>query len=69
MIDLPASNPADQEHTKLIKARLSYPIKQCRHCGFAAVVKNGFRKAHVRLRGNSVTIVANVRLLLVLQPI
>ncbi|MBB1069806.1 ISL3 family transposase, partial [Limosilactobacillus sp. RRLNB_1_1] len=50
VIDLPASNPAGQEHTKLIKARLSYPIKQCRHCGFAAVVKNGFRKAHVRLQ-------------------
>ena len=50
MIDLPASNSVDQEHTKLIKARLSYPIKQCRHCGFAAVVKNGFRKAHVRLQ-------------------
>ena len=46
---MPASSPADQEHTKLIKARLSYPIKQCRHCGFAAVVKNGFRKAYVRL--------------------
>ncbi|MEY8293990.1 ISL3 family transposase, partial [Limosilactobacillus caviae] len=49
VIDLPASSPADQEHTKLIKAQLSYPIKQCRHCGFAAVVKNGFRKAYVRL--------------------
>ncbi|MBB1068604.1 hypothetical protein H5S40_00085 [Limosilactobacillus sp. RRLNB_1_1] len=45
VIDLPASNSADQEHTKLIKARLSYPIKRCRHCGFATVVKNGFRKA------------------------
>lgn len=50
VIDLPASNSADQEHTKLIKARLSYPIKRCRHCGFATVVKNGFRKAHVRLQ-------------------
>lgn len=50
VIDLPASNSADQEHTKLIKARLSYPIKRCRHCGFTTVVKNGFRKAHVRLQ-------------------
>ncbi|MEY8294737.1 ISL3 family transposase [Limosilactobacillus caviae] len=50
VLDLPASNPTDQEHTKLIKAQLSYPIKQCRYCGFAAVVKNGFRKAHVRLQ-------------------
>lgn len=45
VIDLSASNPADQEHIKLIKALLSYPIKQCRHCGFATVVKTASIKS------------------------
>lgn len=32
-----------------IKAKLTYPIKRCCHCGFDKVVKNGLRKNHIRL--------------------
>lgn len=37
------------EHRKLIKARLSYPVTHCANCGFPNVVKNGYRQTHVRL--------------------
>lgn len=39
----------DDEQTKLILASLTYPVKQCVNCGFKTVVKNGFRKTHLRL--------------------
>ena len=39
----------DDEQTKLILASLTYPVKRCVNCGFKMVVKNGFRKTHLRL--------------------
>lgn len=39
----------DDEQTKLILASLTYPVKRCVNCGFETVVKNGFRKTHLRL--------------------
>lgn len=39
----------DDEQTKLILASLTYPVKRCVNCGFKTVVKNGFRKTHLRL--------------------
>lgn len=32
-----------------ITSKLTYPVNHCANCGFKQVVKNGFRKAHVRL--------------------
>ena len=37
------------EHRKLIQARLSYPVAKCTNCDCPTVVKNGYRKSHVRL--------------------
>lgn len=37
------------ESITTITARLSYPVDRCIYCGFKKVVKNGYRKAHVRL--------------------
>lgn len=39
----------NSEVIRKISAKLTYPIKRCRHCGFAKVVKNGFRKTNIRL--------------------
>lgn len=39
----------NQELITTITARLSYPVERCINCGFKKVVKNGFRKAHIRL--------------------
>lgn len=39
----------NSEVIRKISAKLTYPIKRCRHCGFAKVVKNSFRKTHIRL--------------------
>jgi hypothetical protein len=37
------------ETVREITAKLTYPITCCRNCGFAKVVKNGYRKTHIRL--------------------
>lgn len=37
------------ETVRTITAKLTYPIARCRNCGFTNIVKNGYRKAKVRL--------------------
>lgn len=37
------------ETTKIIEARLSYPVQRCVNCGHLTVVKNGFRKTMAQL--------------------
>ena len=32
-----------------ITSKLTYPVERCANYGYKQVVKNGFRKAHVRL--------------------
>ncbi|MBB1062808.1 ISL3 family transposase [Limosilactobacillus fastidiosus] len=39
----------NNEQLKVIHASLSYPVARCKNCGFETVVKNGFRKTHLRL--------------------
>ena len=37
------------ETAREITAKLTYPITRCRNCGFTKVVRNGYRKTHIRL--------------------
>jgi transposase len=37
------------ETVREITAKLTYPITRCRNCGFTKVVRNGYRKTHIRL--------------------
>ena len=39
----------NNEQVKLIHAALFYPVERCANCSFKTVVKNGFRKTHLRL--------------------
>ncbi|MBB1086684.1 transposase family protein, partial [Limosilactobacillus sp. WF-MA3-C] len=39
----------NNEQLKVTHASLSYPVARCKNCGFETVVKNGFRKTHLRL--------------------
>lgn len=39
----------NNEEFKLIHASLTYPVERCENCGFKTIVKNGFRKTHLRL--------------------
>lgn len=39
----------NNEQLKVIHTSLSYPVARCKNCGFETVVKNGFRKTHLRL--------------------
>ena len=37
------------ETVRIITAKLTYSISRCRNCGFTKIVKNGYRKTHIRL--------------------
>lgn len=44
-----ATKQIGREIVRKITARLTYPIARCRNCGFTKIVKNGYRKTHIRL--------------------